>query len=137
MWEGIGAIAHYAADNEGHSIAVNQVVPVLYPKLRAKYGNEVAFSDLTIGSYRRAASVIIPKMTQVAWETKKDEIEKLTPGMTHEKFIYNLTRAGYEKEWGKQYDKPDFEDKLMAFFFSIIPPKHKPDRKVTQKKIAA
>lgn len=60
-------------------------------------------------------------MTQVAWETKKDEIGKLTPGVAREKFIYNVTRADYEKEWGKKYDKPDFEDKLLAFFFSIIP----------------
>jgi hypothetical protein len=177
----LGALAHYAADNEGHSIAVNHVVPALYPKLRAKFGDDVTYvenptahmrtefgfdvlqvargryvttnyrnfigfkvskpvlerafkatyalelkdvfadTDLAIGSYRRAASVIIPKMTQVAWETKKDEIGKLTPNIQREKFIYNLTRADYENEWGKQYDKPDFEDKLLAFFFSIIP----------------
>jgi len=177
----LGALAHYAADNAGHSIAVNHVVPALYPKLRAKYGAEVTYDenptahmrtefgfdvvqvergryapadyrnfigfkvskpvlerafkatyalelkdifadlDLAIGSYRRAASVIIPKMTQVAWEAKKDEIEKLTPGMTREKFIYNIAHADYEREWGKQYDKPDFEDKLLAFFIRIIP----------------
>lgn len=177
----LGALSHYAADNKGHSIAVNHVVPELYPKLRAKFGGEVTYDehptahlrtefgfdviqvargryasgdyrnfigfkvskpvlerafkatyalelkdvfadlDLAIGSYRRAASVIIPKMTQVAWETKEDEIEKLTPGIAREKFIYNLAGAEYEKEWGGQYDKPDFEDKLLAFFFRIIP----------------
>jgi hypothetical protein len=177
----LGALAHYAADNEGHSIAVNHAVPVLYPKLRAKYGDEVTYdenptahmrtefgfdvlqvargryalgdyhnfigfkvskpvlerafattyalelkdifvdTDLAIGSYRRAASVIIPKMTKVAWEIKKDEIEKLTPGVTREKFVYQLGRADYEKEWGKQYDKPDFDDKLLAFFINILP----------------
>src|SRR4030095_14723679 len=152
---------------------VNRVVPTLYPKLRAKYGNEVTYDenptahirtefgfdtlqvargryastdyrnfigfkvskpvlerafkatyalelkdvfadlDLAIGSYRRAASVSTPKITKVAWETKKDDIEKLTPGIAREKFIYNLTVADYEKEWGKQYDKPAFEDKLV------------------------
>lgn len=177
----LGALAHYAADSEGHSIAVNHAVPLLYPKLRAKYGEEVTYDehatshirtefafdvaqvargrytsteyrnfigfkvakpvlerafkatyaleakdvftdfDLAIGSYRRAASVIIPKMTKVAWETKKDDIEKLTPGVTQEKFIYRYTRADYKKEFGQQYDKPDFEDKLLAFFVSILP----------------
>jgi hypothetical protein len=177
----LGALSHYAADNEGHSIAVNRVVPALYPKLRAKHGDEVTYDenptahmraefgfdvlqvargryapidyrnfigfkvskpalerafkatyglelkdvfsdlDLAIGSYRRAASGIIPKMTQVAWETKKDDIEKLTPGVAREKFIYNITRSDYEKEWGEKYEKPDFEDKLLAFFFSILP----------------
>ena len=32
----LGALAHYAADNDGHPLAVNRAVPVLYPKLRSK-----------------------------------------------------------------------------------------------------
>src|SRR5581483_41283 len=27
----LGAMAHYAADNEGHRVAVNKAVPILYP----------------------------------------------------------------------------------------------------------
>src|SRR5438034_2113141 len=34
----LGALAHYAADTSGHPIAVNRSVPILYPKMRAKYG---------------------------------------------------------------------------------------------------
>ncbi len=157
----LGALAHYAADNEGHSIAVDHAVPALYPKLRAKYGDEVTYDesptahmrtefafdvlqvargryastdyrnfigfkvskpvlerafkatyaielkdlfadlDLSIGSYRRAVSVIIPKMTKVAWETKQDEIDKLAPGMMREQFMYNLTRVDYDKRMGQ------------------------------------
>lgn len=41
----LGALSHYAADNNGHSIAVNQAVPVAYPKLRSKYGNEITYAD--------------------------------------------------------------------------------------------
>jgi hypothetical protein len=41
----LGALAHYSSDNEGHPIAVNRVVPMLYPKLRAKFGNEVTYED--------------------------------------------------------------------------------------------
>src|SRR5205085_9632973 len=41
----LGALAHYAADNEGHSIAVNHAVPLLYPKLGAKYGKEVTYDE--------------------------------------------------------------------------------------------
>jgi hypothetical protein len=177
----LGALAHYAADNAGHPIAVNHAVPVLYPKLRAKFGDEVTYdehatshirtefgfdvlqvargryspteyhnfigfkvakpvldrafkatyalelkdvfpdTDAAIGSYRRAASVVIPRMTKVAWETKMDAIEKDRPGMTQEKFVYQLVPAEYEKEWGKPLDKPDFEDKLLGFFVRILP----------------
>ncbi|MFZ1035236.1 MAG: zinc dependent phospholipase C family protein, partial [Candidatus Acidiferrales bacterium] len=28
----LGALAHYAADNEGHRLAVNKSVPMLYPR---------------------------------------------------------------------------------------------------------
>src|SRR5689334_21440349 len=41
----LGALAHYASDNTGHPIAVNLAVPILYPKLRAEYGNTVLFVD--------------------------------------------------------------------------------------------
>jgi hypothetical protein len=37
----LGALAHYAADNNGHPIAVNCAVAMEYPKLRAQYGDEV------------------------------------------------------------------------------------------------
>ncbi len=41
----IGAVAHYGADVEGHSIAVNRAVPILFPKLRRRFGNDVAYAD--------------------------------------------------------------------------------------------
>jgi hypothetical protein len=41
----LGAVAHYGADVEGHSIAVNRSVPLLFPKLRRQFGNEVTYAD--------------------------------------------------------------------------------------------
>src|SRR5947207_2989688 len=41
----LGALAHYAADNNGHKIATNRAVPMLYPKLGQKFGREVTYSD--------------------------------------------------------------------------------------------
>jgi Zinc dependent phospholipase C len=41
----LGALAHYAADNQGHPAAVNRTVPMVYPKLRAKFGTEVTYED--------------------------------------------------------------------------------------------
>lgn len=40
---GVGALAHYAADNDGHRIGTNRAVPILYPRLRKKYGDSVAY----------------------------------------------------------------------------------------------
>jgi Zinc dependent phospholipase C len=41
----LGALAHYAADNQGHRVAVNLAVPMLYPKLRAKYGDTIVYDQ--------------------------------------------------------------------------------------------
>jgi hypothetical protein len=41
----LGAVAHYGADVEGHSIAVNRAVPLLFPDLRKRFGNEVTYAD--------------------------------------------------------------------------------------------
>jgi Zinc dependent phospholipase C len=41
----LGALAHYAADNQGHRIGVNRAVPVLYPKLKRRYGDSVSYEQ--------------------------------------------------------------------------------------------
>ena len=41
----LGALAHYAADVTGHAVAVNRAVPLIYPKLRARFGDEVTYAD--------------------------------------------------------------------------------------------
>lgn len=41
----LGAAAHYASDNVGHPVAVNKSVPLIYPKLRARFGNDVIYAE--------------------------------------------------------------------------------------------
>ena len=41
----LGALAHYTADNVGHPEGVNRAVALMYPKLRAKYGESVTYAD--------------------------------------------------------------------------------------------
>jgi hypothetical protein len=41
----LGALGHYAADNDGHPIAVNRAVPMMYPKLKKKFGNRVTYAQ--------------------------------------------------------------------------------------------
>lgn len=40
----LGALAHYSSDNMGHP-TINRVVAIEFPKLRAKFGNEVTYAD--------------------------------------------------------------------------------------------
>jgi hypothetical protein len=39
----LGALAHYAADTQGHSVAVNRAVALEFPKLRRKFGDVITF----------------------------------------------------------------------------------------------
>jgi hypothetical protein len=177
----LGALSHYAADNEGHLMAVNVSVPLLYPKLKKKYGDVITYEedplahvktefgfdvlevaqgryapasyhdfigfgvsvplleqafqetygldlksvltdeDKVLGSYRYAVSRLLPKATRIAWSLKKDQIMKDQPGITKKKFLYNLSRASYQKNWGNVYQEPSFGEKMLAFLVRILP----------------
>jgi hypothetical protein len=177
----LGALSHYAADNSGHSLAVNRAVPLFYPELGRKFGKLVTYADdphshaqtefafdvfqaakgryasaafksfigfevakpllerafldtygmrlekvfldvdLTIGSYRRAVGTVLPALTRVAWQIKKQEIRKDAPSMTRKTFLYNVSRSSYEKNWGSTYRKPGIRSKLLATVVRVMP----------------
>lgn len=177
----LGALAHYCADIEGHPLGTNRAVPILFPKLKKKYGDVVTYEEgrlahvqtefgfdvlevsqgryapenyhdfigfgvsaplleqafqetygldlksvLTseskaLGSYRYAVSQLIPKATRIAWSLKQDQITKDQAGITRKKFLYNLSRASYQKNWGKEYQKPSAGEKFLAFLIRILP----------------
>jgi hypothetical protein len=177
----LGALSHYAADGNGHRMATNTSVPLLYPNLRLKFGSHVTYADdpfshtktefgfdvfqaaknryasdaykafigfqvakpvlerafletygmkieqvffnvdLAIGSYRRAVGSILPAMTKIAWQIKSQEIVKEAPGTTRKKFLYNLSRSSYEKNWGATYQRLSFKSRVMATLFRIMP----------------
>jgi hypothetical protein len=177
----LGALSHFAADNNGHRMATNPSVPLLYPDLRLKFGNSITYADdpfshsktefgfdvfqsaksryasaaykdfigfqvakpvlerafeetygmklgqvflnvdLAIGSYRRAIGTILPALTKVAWQLKGPEIRKEVPGITRKKFLYNLSRSSYEKNWGATYQRPGIRSRMLTFFFRIVP----------------
>jgi hypothetical protein len=77
--------------------------------------------DLAIGTYRHTVSAIIPEMTKVAWKLKKDELTKAQPGLSRRKFVYNLSRASYHKEWDGEYEKPGIGARILAVLFRILP----------------
>ncbi len=48
----LGFLSHYEADNFGHPMATNRSVPIVYPKVRKKYGNLVTYEDNRVAHMR-------------------------------------------------------------------------------------
>ena len=177
----VGALAHYAADNDGHRLGTNRAVPILYPNLRKKFGDSVSYEDnrlahvktefgfdvleiarerfapdsyhdfigfevsrmaldqafretyglelkevlvnedKALNSYRHDVSKLIPTATKIAWHLKKDEIKDDVPDATKRRFLYNLSRSNYEREWGKDYRKPSPGERFLAFLYRLLP----------------
>jgi hypothetical protein len=77
--------------------------------------------NLAIGSYRFFISRLIPQMTQVALATHKKDLISETPDFAKQKFLYRLSRADYEREWGKAYTKPGLGTRILATILRIVP----------------
>jgi Zinc dependent phospholipase C len=41
----LGALSHYAADTDGHPMATNRAVPLMYPKLKKQFGDRVTYAQ--------------------------------------------------------------------------------------------
>jgi hypothetical protein len=99
--------------------------PLLERAFQDTYGLRLAqvlvSIDLTIGSYRRAVGTILPAMTRVAWQIRKQEIRKDAPSTTRKTFLYNLSRSSYKKNWGSTYREPGIRSKLLATVFRVLP----------------
>ncbi|MGZ4876815.1 MAG: zinc dependent phospholipase C family protein [Candidatus Angelobacter sp.] len=115
----------YTSDAYHDFIGFEVAKPVLERAFLKTYGIKLSdvFGnlDLSIGSFRWSVSRAIPEMTRVALLTKKDELVKENPSLAKKKFLYNLKRSEYEKEWGRTYQKPGLGARIMALIFKIIP----------------
>jgi hypothetical protein len=97
---------------------LERVFPVVYG-LNLK--DVLAHEDLAVGSYRFAVSRLIPQMTQVALQTHKKELIHETPDFAKRKFLYRLSRSGYEKEWGKDYVNPGAGTRILSTLLRYMP----------------
>jgi hypothetical protein len=77
--------------------------------------------DLAIGTFRRAVSQVLPQMTRVALEARSPEIVQDTPNFDRRKFLFNLSRSEYEKQWGKDYRRHSFCARVTGFIVRWIP----------------
>jgi len=115
----------YASQQYHDFIGFQVSKPLLERTFPVVYGVELkdvlTHEDLAVGSYRFAVSRMIPQMTQIALRTHKKDMMKETPDFAKKKFLYRLSRSEYEKEWGKDYTKPDFGTRVWSVLLRYMP----------------
>jgi hypothetical protein len=115
----------YASQQYHDFIGFQVSKPLLERVFPVVYGLELkdvlTHEDLAVGSYRFAVSRLIPQMTQVALQTHKKDLMRETPSFAKKKFLYSLSRSGYEKEWGKDYVKPGVGTRILSTLLRYMP----------------
>jgi len=115
----------YTSDSFHNFIGFQVSKPVLERAFLKTYGIELkdVFSsvDLSISTFRRSISSVIPEMTRVALLLKRDELVRENPTFAKKKFLYNLKRTDYEREWGKGYQKPGIGARILATLLRLMP----------------
>lgn len=93
-----------------------------FPKVYGiQFKDVIHNEDLAIGTFRRAVSQVIPQMTRVALLARTKEMVPDKNGPAKRKYLYYLSRAEYERDWGRTYHRPGFGTRLLAVVLRIIP----------------
>jgi hypothetical protein len=115
----------YTSDRYHDFIGFEISKPVLERAFQDTYGiplkEVISNEDLAIGTFRRAIGTVIPEMTRVALLARRKEMVAETPNFNARKFRYYLSKANYQKEWGKGYRRPGFGQRVLAFFLKFVP----------------
>jgi hypothetical protein len=119
------AQGRYAPDRYRAFIGFEVSKPLLERAFRDTYGLEMkdVFGnlDLALGTFRYSVGTVIPGMTRVAWQLRKETLIREIPGITRKKFLFNLSRSSYEKQWGRGYRRPGFRSRLLAVLLRFVP----------------
>jgi hypothetical protein len=89
----IGALAHYAADTNGHRLGTNRAVPILYPGLRKKYGDSVSFADNKLAHVK----------TEFGFDVLEIARERYAPDSYHDFIGFEVSRPVLEQAFRETY----------------------------------
>jgi len=103
----LGALAHYAADIYGHEIGINKSVPLLFPKLKAKYGPIVTYEQDPVAHGRTEFAFDVTQLAAgkyrsaqyhgfIGFKVSKELLERgfaRTYGLELKQIIFNIDLA--------------------------------------------
>jgi hypothetical protein len=79
------------------------------------------FDDLTLETFRFAVGRVVPEMTQVALATNRPRIEHEYNNRAKQDFIYHLSRADYNRQFGTRYRRPGLFARILGFLIKLVP----------------
>ena len=119
------ARGNYATSTYHDFIGFKIARPLLERSFLKIYGINIndLFNNLgrTIGTFRWVVKDLFPHITRAAWASKKGEISKATPGITGRKFIYNMHRKNYYKDFASKDERPPFFGNVLSLIIRIAP----------------
>ena len=77
--------------------------------------------DLSIGTFRHAASKFIPDLTRAAVEVDRFYLPQNDGKAKPKLKRYHLSRSQYQREWGKDYRNPHLLSRFMALVLKFTP----------------
>ncbi|MBV8052641.1 MAG: zinc dependent phospholipase C family protein [Acidobacteriaceae bacterium] len=81
---------------------------------------------LAIGTYRFGVSRVIPEMTQVAITSRQIDLPQEKNDQARQQFLYHLSRADYEREFGSDYRGPGLFARILGFLLHHLIPRFGP-----------
>jgi len=119
------AAGAYLPESYHQFIGFKVATPLLERAFRETYALEMddvfASEDLAISTYRKSVSELIPEITRIAWRDKREEIERLIPGVQQSAFVYSYTRQQFEREFGADYQRSGWFARFLAFLYRLVP----------------
>jgi hypothetical protein len=89
----LGSMAHYAGDNHGHREAVNRAVPLLFPKMRTRFGNIVTYADDSASHIKTEFAFDVAQVAQGNYATDA----------YHNLIGFEVAQAALERAFAKTY----------------------------------
>ncbi|MCY7410340.1 MAG: zinc dependent phospholipase C family protein [Chitinophagales bacterium] len=117
----LGALAHYNSDNYGHPLGVNLAVPMVYPKDKKKYGDNITYENKPIDHQRMEFAFDVLQIARGNY--LKDNYNSFIGFEISKPLLERAFLKTYGIELGKVFGNLDLAISSFRFFVqSIFPP---------------
>ena len=105
----LGALSHYCADIQGHSLGVNRAVPLLYPRLAKKYGPIMTWED----------SPYAHVLTEFGFDTVEVVAKHVAPQKYHEWIGFRVPQPALKRAFFRTYGL-ELPDQTLSLRLALL-----------------